>query len=181
MAEDDDTLRHLVDDARSGDRDAFARLLESHYDRIHQLAWRWCRNRHDAEEITQEVCIKLVSAIHDFRGEAAFSSWLYRVTLNTASDYSRRSKRRRDREEESVQACDSGISQATQEDALHARLIRLCLTRLPDMLRRAVLLVHGEGLSHRKAGDVLECAEGTVSWRLSEARKRLNDCLTQGG
>ena len=74
----------LVAGARAGDRDAFAALVERHYRFIFRVAFRWCGSEPDAEDIAQEVCIKLGRAIRNYRGSGAFTTWLYALTLNAA-------------------------------------------------------------------------------------------------
>ncbi|MBF0588333.1 MAG: RNA polymerase sigma factor [Magnetococcales bacterium] len=170
----------LVKRAQLGDRDAFAALLEQNYDRIYRFAYRWCGHAQDAEEITQEVCIKLGRVMGSFRGESAFSSWLYRITLNVAKDYMRRSRHTRERTDHEEVLEYQPDQRAGPERALISRLILLCIEQLPEGIRETVLLVHAEGLNHRQAGETLACAEGTISWRLSEARKALTICLDKG-
>lgn len=171
----------MVKRAQAGDREAFGQLLKENYDRIYRLAYRWSGLKSDAEEIAQEVCLKLASAIHSFKGEAAFTTWLYRLTLNAARDYHRKQEGARGREVIDPDLNRFASSAPNQEDSLMAGLIAKCIALLPDALRMAVLLVHAEGLNHRQAGEALECAEGTISWRLSEARKDLALCLDKGG
>lgn len=175
-------MKHLDDSAlvervKAGDKAAFSVLLARHYTLIFRAAWKWCGVRQDAEDIAQNVCLKLASGLHQYRGEAAFTSWLYRVTLNAAKDYTKSQPSRRGREvaceilERFV--CDTPSAEAS----LISRALYHCIAALPEKLRMAVLLVCAEGLSHAEAGGVLECKEGTVSWRLSEARKQLAVCL----
>src|SRR5919106_1494134 len=85
-----DTDSGLVAPARAGDRDAFALLLERHYDRIHGLAWQLTGSRADAEDIAQDVCCALVEKIGTYRGEARFTTWLYGITFNACRDFRRR-------------------------------------------------------------------------------------------
>ncbi|RYE57459.1 MAG: hypothetical protein EOP20_07415, partial [Hyphomicrobiales bacterium] len=66
----------LVRRAQNGDGEAFAELIEDQYDRIFRTAWRWCGNAHDAEDIAQDVCVRLGDAIRGFDGRSAFSSWV---------------------------------------------------------------------------------------------------------
>jgi RNA polymerase sigma-70 factor (ECF subfamily) len=112
-----------------------------------------------------------------FRGDAAFSTWVHGITLNSCKDWSRKRKRHSDR-----QVIDPDLEarpdpDADPEQSLFSRLIRRCIALLPEPLQAAVLLVHAEGLNHREAGAALDCAEGTISWRLSQARKQLATCL----
>lgn len=93
LAEDAVSDAKLVDLARDGDRRAFGALVERHYDFIHRVAWRWCGNRADAEDVAQEVCARLGKAIRSWKGGGAFTTWLYALTLNAARDHGRRNAR----------------------------------------------------------------------------------------
>src|SRR5690606_24279669 len=84
----------LVARAQRGDRAAFAMLLEAHYERIYRLAYRWCGHREDAEDVAQDVAIKLAGALKGFDGRSAFTSWLYRIVLNAVRDRQRQGQRR---------------------------------------------------------------------------------------
>jgi RNA polymerase sigma-70 factor, ECF subfamily len=171
----------LVAQAQQGDKHAFSLLLQRHYRAIYKLAFRWCGQKEDAEEVAQEVCIKLVGAIEGYRGEAAFSSWLYGITLNAARDFHRKKQRHSSREDTEQDLNQFQATGSNPEESMVSALIRRCIALLPDSLRMAVLLVHGEGCNHRQAGEAQQCAEGTISWRLSEARKQLAICLDRGG
>lgn len=167
--------------ARAGDAAAFARLVSAHYDFIHRIAWRWTGSRDDAEDVAQEVCIALARAIRSFRGEAALSSFLYMLTLNAVRDLARR----RGREKRlagslQLQALVDGEAAADPaDDPAHA--LWQAVRELPEKQRDAVLLVHGEGLSHARAGEAMGCSEKTVSWHIHEAKKRLKMALKAGG
>lgn len=177
-----DVMEHLddsalVEKAKAGDKAAFSVLIERHYGLIFRTSWKWCGVRADAEDITQNVCIKLATALHSYRGEAAFTSWLYRITLNTAKDYVKMQPSRRGREVADEQLERFASDAPSVEASLISRCLYTCIAALPEKLRLAVLLVCAEGLSHAQAGEILKCKEGTVSWRLSEARKQLAVCL----
>lgn len=164
----------LVEKAAQGDRQAFAALVESRYDFIHAVAWRWCGDRQDAEDVAQEVCIRLASAIRGFKGASRFSTWLYSVTLNAARDQMRKRRRAEWRDAAYMRekaVLDTGSAEDDTEDLWEA------VRQLPDKQRDAVLLIYGEGLSHAAAADVLGCAETTISWHVHEARKRLKVLL----
>ncbi len=166
----------ILQKACEGDRDAFSALVEAHYDFIHAVAWRWSGAADDAEDIAQDVCIRLGQAIRGFRGAAAFRTWLYKLTLNAVRDHQRRTARRR--RDEGMLATDPAFaSQASRPDDGQGEWLWAAVRSLPDKQRDAVLLVHAEGLSHAAAADILACSEKTVSWHLHEARKRLRDLL----
>jgi RNA polymerase sigma-70 factor (ECF subfamily) len=162
----------LVARAMSGDRDAFAGLLERHYDRMHALAWQLTGARADAEDVAQEVCCALVERIGSFRGEAKFSTWLCGVVVNACRDLKRRRRSLAGLTERL--AVLAGLTRGPDGRDLHdAMWVRSAVARLPAPYREAVVLVAGQQLTHAEAAAILGIAEATVSWRLHEARRRL--------
>lgn len=159
--------------AIAGDASAFSALLELHYDLIYSVAWKVAGNDADAEDIAQDVCIKLGKSLSSFEGRSKFTSWLYRVTLNTANDHL---KRRKDHTvvEAAERVPDDHAS--AEEDIENSQLWQL-VRKLPERQREAVVLVYSEGHSHADAAEILGCKEGTISWALSEARTTLKDWL----
>ncbi|MCV0397920.1 MAG: RNA polymerase sigma factor [Rhizobiaceae bacterium] len=170
---DDEALVAL---ARSGRRDAFARLVERHYDYIHRVAWRWAGNRTDADDIAQEACVRLARAIGQFRGQGAFTTWVYALTLNVARDHGR--QQRRETARIAAWAAESAIAPGPEDDDPAERLWA-CVRTLPDRQREAVTLVYGVGLSHAGAADAMGLSEPSVSWHVHEARKRLKAMLAE--
>ena len=166
----------LIARAVGGDRIAFGELIERHYDFVFRTACKWCGKVSDAEDVAQEVCIKLASTLRSFDGRSAFTSWLYRITLNAVRDMQRaraRHGRRLDRYAEV--APDEYLPE--QEDAAASRELWEAVRRLPEQQRDAVLLIYSEGMSHAEAGAVMGCKEATVSWHVHEARKTLRGLL----
>lgn len=169
---------HLIEMAVGGDRGAFARLVERHYDTIYRVAYKWCGDQADAEDVAQDVCVKLGRTIRGFKGEAAFSSWLYRVTLNAVRDLTRA----RERQARHVAA----MSLVSETDYLPDRETELTCAQLwnrvhdlPEKQRDALLLVFSEELSHAQAAEIMGCAESTVSWHIHEAKKHLKGLLVE--
>jgi RNA polymerase sigma-70 factor (ECF subfamily) len=166
------TDSELAKSAGEGDREAFQRLLERHYDMIHRVALRFTGSTADAEDIAQDVCLALVRKIRAFRGDALFSTWLYRVVINACRDFARRRAT-------SKALVENYVAYRELDDADYAdtkdRLDWLedAWQRLPADLRETVLLVVAEDMTHAEAGAVLECAEGTIAWRMSAVRKQL--------
>lgn len=168
--------RDLIGRARSGDRDAFGELVERHYDFVYRIAWRWAGNRSDAEDIAQDVCVRLGQAIRSFKGEGAFTTWLYAMTLNVARDLKRKTGRDAAKTEAfGVHALIVGEAAEDADDP--AERLWAAVRRLPDKQREAVMLVYGEGMSHADAADAMGLAEATVSWHVHEAKKRLRDIM----
>lgn len=166
----------ILQKACAGDRDAFSALIEAHYDFIHAVAWRWSGVASDAEDIAQEVCIRLARAVRGFRGNSAFRTWLYTLTLNAVRDHQRQTARR-SRDEKRLASDPLYATAPREHDDGGDDTLWMAVRTLPEKQRDAVLLVYAEGLSHAAAADVLGCSEKTVSWYLHEARKRLKDLL----
>jgi RNA polymerase sigma-70 factor (ECF subfamily) len=159
--------------AAQGDGAAFAALLERHYDRLFSLAWRLTGARAEAEDLVQDVCERLPGKLRSFRGEARFTTWLWRVAVNAAHDRRRRAATR-------ARACEGwGEWELSREAALvegreREAWLMAAVARLPADLRDTLALVLDD-LSHAECGQVLGLSEGTVSWRVSEAKRRLRD------
>ncbi len=169
METDDDTLARA---AASGDRSAFGVLLGRHYDRIFGLAFRLTGSRAEAQDLTQDICAALPAKLQGWRGEARFTTWLYRITVNATHDLRRRQATRT--------RADAGwgdwelarqVEIATRAEALD--WLTSAMQRLSPELRDTVALVLGEEMTQGQAGDILGVSEGTIAWRMSEVKKRL--------
>ena len=171
--------RELIGLAQKGDRAAFGRLVERHYDFVHRIAWRWCGRRSDAEDVAQEVCIRLGRAIGDYRGGGRFTTWLYTLTLNAARDLLR--KRAREVAKTEAYGREMVFAHADDDAEERADALWAAVRQLPDKQRDAVLLVYGEGLPHAVAAEAMGCAESTVSWHIHEAKKRLRLMMREAG
>jgi len=169
----------LIRAAQAGDARAFETLLERHYDTVYRFAWKWCGSRADAEDITQQACIKLAGALASFRFEAAFTSWLYRLVVNCARDWSRSQRRHEGAAAEQGEEGHSAAGAVEQQAYLWQLLHKL--DALPEAIKETLLLVHAEGLTHGEAARVLDVKESTVSWRLHEFRKHYRLALDPGG
>lgn len=163
---------------------SFATLVERYYDRIYRLAWRFCGARDMAEDIAQDVCVKLATAIRGFRGEAAFSTWIWRITYTTATDRLRAGQRIEAVEPSQIVAMADASAEGGEvspEDAMIGAELWEAVRALSPQQRDAVLLVYGEDMSHAEAASVMGCQEKTVSWHLHEAKKRLRTTLEAVG
>lgn len=172
--------RDLVRKAAAGDREAFAALIESHYDRIHRLAWRFCGSRTMAEDVAQDVCVKTAASIRGFRFESCFSTWLWRIVYTTSMDRLRTNQRLIAVEPSQAMALRDAAAEAEEpspDGAAAGVELWAAVRALPPPQRDAVLLVYGEDMSHAEAALVMGCREKTVSWRLHEAKKRLKAAL----
>jgi len=171
-AKDETLVAHAV----AGDRHAFATLLDRHYMLIYKIAYQWCGNQNDAEDITQDVCLKLSKAINSFDNRAKFTSWLYRIVLNMVRDMQRASARRNKRHADLMQISE-GNSPASQEDAIATKELWAMVKTLPEKQCDAVLLVYASELNHAEAAKIMQVKESTVSWYIMEAKKSLKGLL----
>lgn len=171
-------MRMMVSDERlataaaGGDGDAFAALLDRHYDRIFRMAFRLTGVADLAEDLTQEICAVLPRKMVGFRGDARFTTWLYRVVFNAAEDARRRAASHR-------KAADGwgDIERLRREEAGDAAAdmewLYAAMSDLPKELRETLSLTLDDEMTHADTAQVLGVSEGTVSWRMSEIRKRL--------
>lgn len=166
----------LLARVRAGDAAAFEALVATHYRYVFRIAYRWLGHESDAEDVTQTVCMRLPQAIRSFDGRAAFTSWLYKVTLNAVRDL-QRSQQRRTRLADAVAVVAEDSHPPDQEDALRVADIWRAVRALPDKQRDAVMLVHAEGLSQAEAAQIMGCKEVTVAWHIHKARKTLRGVL----
>ena len=165
--------------AAAGDRDAFAALLERHYERIFRVGARVLGDADEAADLAQDVCVALPARLASWRGESRFTTWLYRVVVNAARDALRRKDARR-RGERSFAETEALLRIDDASPACESGWLRRALGQLPEDLRATVFLVLEEELRHAEAGEVLGVSESTVSWRMHEVRKRLR-ALAAGG
>ena len=165
--------------AVAGDRDAFAALLERHYERIYRVGARVLGDADEAADLAQDVCIALPARLASWRGESRFTTWLYRVVVNAARDALRRKDARR-RGERSFAETEALLRVADPSRTCESSWLKRALGQLPEDLRMTVFLVLEEELRHAEAGEVLGVSESTVSWRMHEVRKRLR-ALAAGG
>lgn len=162
----------LAGAAIRGDREAFRRLVERHYNMIYRVAYRYAGSEADAKDIAQDVCITLATKLSHFRGKSQFSTWLYRIVINRCRDFSRqrRSSAALVVKYGAYREAEDG-DQADSEKRLN--WLHASLQSLEPGLRETMLLILGEDLTHAEAAKVLGCAESTVSWRVHMAKKQL--------
>lgn len=166
------TDNSLIKKCQSGDSQAFEMLMNQNYDTIYRFAYRWCGDQTNAQDITQNACIKLARSISQYRFESSFSSWLYKLVINCAKDFYKSPSQHNIREE---QHDNLDINSAEDKNAkrLYAQQILEHITQLQDDLKDTLILIYGAGLNHQQAAKQLNIEESTVSWRVHEARKLL--------
>lgn len=162
----------LANDAAQGDRRAFSALLARHYDRLYGFCWRLTGDRTEAEDLTQDICMNLPQRLQSWRAEARFTTWLYRVAVNAAHDRRRRSASHA-RAASGWGSWEINRQAELAEGAALQDWLSTAMSALPEDLRDTLALTLGEGLTQSDAAAILNIPEGTVAWRMSEARKRL--------
>ena len=161
--------------SRQGDLAAFEELIHRYQQMIHALTYRMTGSTADADDLAQEIFIQAFRKLDSFRGDAKFSTWLYRIGINTCLNWKKSQQRRSQLHEEwARQSHDEG----NPGDDLGAR-VQEALLQLPPKQRAAVIQTTYEGLNHAEAARVLKCSETTVSWRVFMARKQLKKWLQQ--
>ena len=168
----------LVDRACNGDSAAFERLLQRYYTTVYRTAFRWCGIREDAEDIAQEVFVKIARKLKTFAGRSSFKTWLYRITINTAKDFGRKHASRWVYETSADEAAAPDHANPGGEEVVAARQLMEAIGRLSPRQKAAAMLVWAEGLTHKEAARVLSCAETTVSGHLFQAREKLKKMLS---
>ena len=158
----------LIRSAQAGDKRAFEALISEHYNSMYKMAYKWCGNRERAEDIIQDACIKVARHIDSFQFKSSFSTWLYRIVINTARDHHKREKRLTPLPEDESISVNSNV-----DDRLYAQQVLLQVQSLPEREKTALLLVFAEGMTHKEAAFSMQCKESTVSWYIHQARKKL--------
>ena len=168
--------RTLVARAAAGDRGAARALSAAHAPRVHRVAYRLCRDRDLAADLVQDVFVQVFRQLKTFRGEAAFGTWLYQVTLRTSLNAMRKVRRLRERERDLDEASLHAHPVSAMEPDLRDALAR-AIEALPDALRVALVMHELEGYTHGEIGAALGIAEGTSKKRVFDARLRLRAAL----
>jgi RNA polymerase sigma-70 factor (ECF subfamily) len=175
----------LVDAARSGDRAAFDELVRRTYVDTYTLAMRLTANEEDARDVVQESYLRAWKGIKGFRGDAQFSTWMYRITANAAATLVQKRRRRRTESLEHVEEpIDSSIEaqpEAAAESSVGLEELARAVAALPPKLRSIVVLKDVYGLSHEAIAQDLGISVAAAKVRLHRGRKRLRDVLFEEG
>jgi RNA polymerase sigma-70 factor, ECF subfamily len=171
---------------QAGDEHALAELADAYSTRIYQLAFRYLRNKEDAEEVAQDVLFKVFKKVGAFRGDAALSSWIYRITFNAAMSRLRTARYQRSQNEERPSTpidpdnarAASGVDLADWSDMADERILRAELRRrvhrailaLPAIYRAPVMLRDIQGMSTEEASAMLRVKDQTLKSRLHRGR-----------
>lgn len=183
------TDRELVTAAREGDAEAFGLLVRRHQKRVYRLAVHLLKSGAEAEDVTQDTFVRAYGALDRFDGRSEPFTWIYRICVNLSLNALRSRKTRRASSPDDpriegllVDNRPAGASPArSSADKQLGRALVEGIDELSDTLRTTLVLVCIDGLSHAEAGEVLGCPEGTIAWRVHEARKKLRSMLSERG
>jgi RNA polymerase sigma-70 factor (ECF subfamily) len=183
------STQNLVDRLKAHDQTAVADLSNSYGSKIYQLAFRYLKNREDAEEVAQDVLLKVSQKIDAFRGDAALSSWIYRITFNAAMSRLREFKQNLPlapelQDNETSQPVKRDVvdwSPLADEEVLRGEMRKAlvrALQAMPALYRTPVILRDVQGLSTEEASAVLHVKEQTLKSRLHRGRLMLREQLS---
>lgn len=185
-----DSDTDLIRRAQADDIDAFCVLAERYARRIHLLAFHYCRNPQDAEDLSQEVWLKAYQALRSFRSDSSFYTWLRRITINAFLNHRRSSLFRRQGQTTNVRLVqiDSETFESTHEarstspENIYNKLlfesVVEALAELTPSQRLAFLLRHYEGMSYEEIANAMNCSTGTVKKGVSRAIVKLRAKLS---
>jgi RNA polymerase sigma-70 factor (ECF subfamily) len=180
-----DELAELVDAARDGDRGAFDELVRRTYVDTYTLALRLTSHEEDARDVVQEAYLRAWKGLRRFRGDAQFTTWLYRITANTA--FTNLHKRRRHRTgrldemtDEPLETTPESSPEIVAEARSGLRDLAAALDQLPTGLRQIIILKDVYGLTHEAIAKEAGISVAAAKVRLHRGRKRLRDLLYDG-
>lgn len=172
--------REAIEACQHGEREAFDRLVERYQRDIYRLCYRYVNNHEDANDMAQEAFLKAYKAIGRFRGDSSFSTWLYRIAVNTCLNF--RAARKPEAEELPEALPDPGAGAgAALESEEQARLVRNAVSRLPEKQRATLILKVFHDLTHEEVAGVLGSTVGTVKANLFHALGNLRRLMAEAG
>ena len=185
MTDEAKLIKQVVD----GDNEAFALLVKAYEDKVYNLCLRMCGDREEARDLAQEAFIKAWRGLRFYKHEAAFSTWLYRLTGNVCIDYLRRKKRRAavsltssDEEETQLEIPDPTPTPEEQTLDLSTRqAVSDAMEKLEEDFRMVLTLRVVEERSYDEIAEIMDLKVGTVKSRLARAREKLKKILLQSG
>lgn len=169
----------LITRFKAGEMEAFEMLVKKYHNQIINTIFPLVGNVHDAEDITQEVFFKIYHRLDSFRAQAKFSSWLYRVSMNSAYDFLRKQKHKTI----SLENIDyADISDGKKPENIFTKdLVQDALNKIPFEFRTVIVLKEIDGLSYREIAEILKIRIGTVESRIYRARSMLKKIFIQKG
>jgi len=172
----------LISQCQKGDQVALKEIFDQYHKRVYRIAYGMVRRREEALDIVQEVFIKLFRSIRNFKGKSKFYTYLYRMTVNTAIDHTRKMEKMSSLsidEDRGVQLSDE-VENRPDKLLLHKELdekVKAAMEKLPADQRIVLMLREVEGLSYQEMAEATGCSIGTVMSRLHYGRKKIQEEL----
>jgi RNA polymerase sigma-70 factor (ECF subfamily) len=175
-------LEKTIEELKNGNEKAFDAIIEQYQVNVYNTCLGFVQNEKDAEELTQDVFIKLYQKIGSFKGESAFSTWLYRISVNTCLVFEREKKAKKrfaifgnlfhgsSKEPEPAEFNHPGVVLEKKENA---KILMDAIRKLPESQKTAVLLKNMEGLSQQEIAAVMNSSIGAVESLLQRAKQNL--------
>lgn len=160
---------------KNGDLEAFEAVFKQYGDKVFGLCYRMSGNRAEAEDLVQEIFIILIKKIKAFRGDAKFSTWLYRISVNFCISHLRKRKTRNEADVD-FDVAARGM-EAKSDDALQRAALKKAIAGLPDGYRASLVLHDIQGYSHKEIAGMLGISEGGSKSQLFKARKKLREVV----
>lgn len=181
--------KKIIAEVLDGNDEAFAQLVQAYEDKVYALCLRMCSDREDAKDLAQEAFLKAWRGLRFYKQEAAFSTWLYRLTSNVCIDYLRQKKRRSavsfvtaDEENEQPDIPDPTPTPEQQIiDAQTKEQVADAMAQLEEEFRLVLTLRVVEELSYDEIAEIMDLKVGTVKSRLARAREKLRKILQENG
>lgn len=170
--------REAIAASQRGEREAFDALVERYQRDVYRLCYRYVNNHHDANDMAQEVFFKAYKAIGRFRGDSAFSTWLYRIAVNTCLNFRAARKPEARELSDELPAALPRADEALAE-AERARAVREAVALLPEKQRATMILKIYNDLSHEEVATILGTTVGTVKANLFHAMANLRRLVTK--
>ena len=168
------TESDLLADLQNGNREAFGALYVRHQKRVYSIALNFfAGDQARAGDIVQHVFLKLFRTPSDFRGDAEFTTWIYRVTVNACIDEQRKLRRFFGLEDFFGLGDDRPRPDQAAQDSQLSEIVRSAIGTLKPKYRLPIVLKYSEGLSYQEIAAVLDCSVGTVSSRINRGHKML--------
>jgi RNA polymerase sigma-70 factor (ECF subfamily) len=175
------TEQEAIDHCRQGNVEGLRLLFELHRSKVYGLSWRMLGSPHDAEDALQEVYLKVFDRIKNYRGDSAFSTWLYRMTTNHCLDVLRRRKVVPFLGFEKAPEVEDRTAEGAVMDLGLSPAVRRALAKLPEKQRACLLLRETQDLSYEEIAQALEITVGTVKSNLHRAKEVLKDLFAKEG
>lgn len=173
--------QYYINQIINGNPNAFSVLVNQYKDLVFTLAYKMVKNKEEAEEVSQDVFIKIFNSLHKFKGESKFSTWIYKITYNTCLDYLKKYKKENsiiyieDFSEHQVKAIENVLENIDEKDRIQR--IQDCLQLLPSEDAFLLTLYYFDDQSIAEIAKILDCSANNVKIKLFRSRKKMASIL----